>query len=321
MKRLAIILISLLLLFSCRFGKQKVFKLAESQPGDYPSAKADIEFARLVLEKTKSKIKIEIYHSGQLGDEKSVLEKMQYGAIEFSRVSLLPVASYYSKLNVLYMPYLYKNDEKMRKVLDGPVGDQLLKEIERAKFVGLCFYDGGTSNFYNKKREIKSAKDLRGLKFSSQNSPMTTSMIWSLNATPKQIPSNEISASIVAGTIDGAENTLPEYEAQDIYQNAKFYTMDAHYKIPEILLASQVIWNKLTKKEQDAIYLSAKESSLLQKKLLADKIKSIEDKVKSAGCIITNIDDNSDFQKAVQPLYDNLPADQRDLVKIIRSVQ
>jgi tripartite ATP-independent transporter DctP family solute receptor len=322
MKKLALILLAVVvLLCGCKVAKPKVFKLAETHPQGYPTELADEEFAKLVEAKTKGAIKIEVYHSKQLGEEKAVLEQVQFGAIEFTRVSLAPVASFYSKLNVLQMPYLYRDSDHMWKVLNGPIGEGLLKEIESAKLIGLCYFDGGTRNFYNRKKEVKSVTDLKGMKIRVQETPIMVGMIKALGATPYPMPYGEVFSALQTGVVDAAENNWPSYDSASHYQVAKYYSTDEHLKIPEILVASLITWNKLSKKEQEIIRQSAKEAVPVQIKLWTEKEKASEAKVRAAGCIITEIKDKSEFQKAMAPVYDQLPADQRDLVKQIQEVK
>ena len=160
MKKILSITLVLLLIFSLSvsiwsWGKKKqktiTLRLAETHPADYPTTKGDYEFARLVKERTNGRINIEVYPGSQLGDEKTVIEQVQLGAIDITRVSISPLAAFAPKLDALQLPYLYRNADHMWKVLNGSIGNDLLNGLENANFIGLGWYDGGSRNFYTKK--------------------------------------------------------------------------------------------------------------------------------------------------------------------------
>ena len=296
-----------------------VLRLAETHPQDYPTTKGDYEFARLVDEYTDGRIKVEVYHSKQLGEEKAAIEQVQFGAIDFTRVSIAPVSDFYSPLNALQMPYVYSSGSHMWKVLSGPIGEEMLSKIEAAKFVGLCYYDGGARNFYNSKKEIKSVADLAGLKFRVMQSKLMVDMVNALGAVPQPMPYGEVYSALQTGVIDGAENNWPSYLTSSHYEVAKFYTTDGHLRVPEILIASKIVMDKLSAEDQAAIKKAAKDSVEFQKKAWADFAKEAEEKVRAAGCVITDLSDVSGFQDAMKPLYDELTPEEMAVVERIRA--
>ncbi len=302
---------------------QMVLRLGETHVADYPTTRGDLEFSRLVEERTGGRIRIEVYHGKQLGEEKAVIEQVQFGAIDFTRVSISPLAAFAPAFDALQMPYLYRDEDHMWKVLNGPIGEEFLNSLEPADFVGLCWYDSGARNFYNSRREIKSVADLKGLKIRVQESKLMMGLVSALGAVPTPMPFGEVYSALQTGVIDGAENNWPSYFSTSHYEVAKYFTLDGHTRVPEILIASKMTMDKLSKEDQDIIRQAAKDSMPYQIKLWKEYEKVSEEKVTSAGSIITHLSPEavSAFQKAMEPLYGELKPELREVVKKIREVQ
>ena len=191
--------------------KQTVLTLSEVHAEGYPTTLADYEFARLVEERTEGRIKIDVYSGGTLyGEETGSIEALQIGDLAFARVSASPVASYVPALNVIQLPYLYRDGDHMWQVLNGPIGQQMLEEIQASGsgLVGLCYYDAGARNFYTK-TPIYSVADMAGLKIRLQNNAMMVEMVQLLGGNGVTgIGPNEVYSAISQGTIDGAESRM-----------------------------------------------------------------------------------------------------------------
>lgn len=304
-------------------AQQIVLRLAETHVPDYPTTRGDVEFARLVEERTDGHIRIEVYHSSQLGQEKAVIEQVQFGAIDFTRVSISPVAMFAGKLDALQMPYLYRDADHMWKVLDGPIGDEILASLEPAGFAGLAWYDAGSRHFYNSRREIRSVADLRGLKIRSQESDLALEMVSVLGAVPAPMPFGDVYSALQTGLIDGAENNWPSYLSTGHYTVARYLTLDGHTRVPEILIASKITMDRLPPREQALIRQAARDSMPYQIRLWAEFEKVAEQKVRAAGNLIIapTAQQLAGFQAAVRPLYERMPADLKELVRRIQAVQ
>ena len=304
-------------------GEKIVLRYAENQVKDYPTTKAAVKMAEIVKEKTQGRITIEVYDSAQLGDEKSVIEQIQFGGIDMARVSLSPLSEFDKSLNVLQLPYLYRDSAHMWKVLEGPIGQKLLKGIESKGIVGLSWFDAGARNFYNSKKAVNKIEDLAGLKIRVQESAMMMDMVKALGANPTPMAYGEVYSALQTGVIDGAENNWPSYESTSHYEVAKYFVLDEHNRVPEPQIISKKTWDKLSDADKKIIQDAALESAKVERQLWAEREKASEKKVRDAGCTITTLtpEARTAFQKAVQPLYAQYGADYKDLIKQIQDVK
>src|SRR3954447_13761422 len=228
------------------------FRLADNQPPDYPTVLGDKKFAELVEERSDGRIKIEVYPSAQLGDEKSVLEQVQLGAIEFTRINSSPLAEFNDQFTALGLPYVFDSEEHLWNFLNGEMGSKLLDGLEQSKMKGLAYYDSGSRSFYSTK-PLKSVKDLKGQKIRVQQSKINIDFMSALGASATPMPYGEVFSALQTGIIDGAENNLPSLDSSNHYQEAKNFILDHHQRIPEVLLISKVAWDKLSEEDQKII--------------------------------------------------------------------
>lgn len=303
--------------------EQIVMRLAETHPQDYPTTQGNYEFARLVEERTNGRVKIEVYHSSQLGEERAVIEQVQFGAIDFTRVSISPLAAFANQLNALQMPYLYRDADHMWSVLRGEIGDEILASLEPSGFVGLAWYDSGSRSFYNSVREITSVDDMQGLKFRVQESELMVGLVEALGAVATPMPFGEVYSALQTGVIDGAENNWPSYYSTSHYEVAEYYTLDQHTRVPEILVASKMSMDRLSAEDQEIIKQAARDSIDFQIEAWANFVDVAEEAVRANGNTITELspDAYAEFQEAMQPLYDNLSPELQDVVAEIRAVR
>lgn len=297
------------------------FRLSEIHPPDHPTTQADQEFARLVEEKTKGRVVIKVYDSGKFGEEKGVLDQVQFGGIDFARVSVGAVAEISPQLNVLQLPYIYRDDDHMWQVLDSEIGDFFLKSIEDKNLIGLAWYDAGARNFYNSVREVRTMDDLAGLKLRVMESQLMVDMANVLGATVIPMPYGEVYSALQRGVIDGAENNYPSFDTSLHYEVAKYYTVDEHVRIPELLIASQKIQGKLTESELEIIKECAKKSQEFQREKWGLKEKESRKKLERAGVMINYIENRDEFVKAVRPLYDKYASNYLEIIKQIQQME
>ncbi len=300
-----------------------IFRYAENQAEDYPTTLAAQKFADLVFEKTYGRIKIEVYAGAQLGDEKSVIEQLQFGGIDFARVSASPLAEFSPSLNVLQMPYLYRDEAHMWAVLDGQIGQDFLDSLEPSGLIGLSWYSSGSRSFYNSVRPINTLEDLKGLKIRVQESALMMGMVEALGANPVPMAYGEVYGALQTGVIDGAENNWPSYESTSHYEVAQYYVLDQHTRVPEPQIMSAVTAAKLSAEDMAIIQECATESALYQRQLWTEREAQSEEIVRAAGVTVTELsaEELAKFQAACEPLYAEFCSDYMDIIEAIKATE
>ena len=292
------------------------FRLADNQPADYPTVVGDKKFAELVEERTDGRIKIDVFPSAQLGDEKSVLEQVQLGAIEFTRINASPLAEFNKDFSVLSLPYVFESDEHLWSFLDSETGTKLLDGLEQSKMKGLAYYDSGSRSFYSTKK-LKSIEDLKGLKIRVQQSEINIDFMKAIGASATPMPYGEVFSALQTGIIDGAENNLPSFDSSNHYQEAKSIILDHHQRIPEVLLMSDAVWNKLNEEDRKIVKQAALDSVETQKAEWDKWEERSEKKLKDAGVTFTDVKDLKPWQDAVKPMVEKHSKDFQDIMDAI----
>lgn len=302
-------------------GPELILRYAENQPEDYPTTQAALSFADLVAERTAGRVKVAVYSSGELGAEQSVIEQMQYGGIDFARVSLSQLAEYLPALSVLQLPFLYEDAPQMWRVLDGPIGDEFLSGLGAMDLVGLSWFDAGVRSFYTRQK-VETLADLAGLTLRVQESDLMSEMITDLGAKPAQVVYSRVYAALHNEEIDGAENNWPSYEAMGHYEVAPYFLQDEHTRVPELQLASEAAMAKLAKLDEsfpELVKSCARESALTERRLWAERESSAEARMRDWGVEVTALSsaEKARFRAAVEPIYDEFQ-EQSELIQRIR---
>lgn len=323
----AAVLIAVLTACSGREGRGKnqgdvpefVLTYAENQAEDYPTTQGAYKFAELVYDRTGGKIEIQVNAGGILGDEKTVIEQLQFGGVDFARVSLSPLAEFVPKLNVLQMPYLYTGREHMWAVLEGRIGDGFLNSFGGSNLVALSWYDAGARSFYNTRKPIETLEDMKGLNMRVQESELMVDTIEALGATPVPTSYGEVYSGLQTGRIDGAENNWPSYESTRHYEVAKYFTLDEHTRVPELQLVAQPTWDKLSPEYQAIIKECALESAKYERQLWVAREKISENLVRKAGCVVNELspEEKARFQEAAAPMYEKYCSGYMDIIEAI----
>ena len=300
-----------------------ILRYAENQPEDYPTTKAALAFAEMVAQRTDGRVKVVVYSGGELGGELSVIEQMQFGGIDFARVSLSQLAGLLENLSVLQLPYLYEDAKQMWRVLDGSIGDEFLAMLDGMDLVGLSWFDAGVRSFYTREK-VTGLDDLQGLTIRVQESDMMSDMITALGAKPAQVVYSKVYAALHNAEIDGAENNWPSYEVMGHYEVAPFFLKDEHTRVPEVQLASPAVMEKLAALDEsfpEVIRACARESAQKERELWARREADAEQNMRKLGICVTELDEaeKARFRAAVQPMYDEFSAQQELIDRIQKS--
>lgn len=296
-----------------------VLTYADNQPAGYPTTKGAERFAQLVQERTGGRVVIQVHSDAEYGTEQEIWEQLALGGVDFARLSLAIAADDLPKLNVLQLPYLYRDAAHMWRVLDGTLGEDFLQEFTRRELVGLSWYDAGARSFYAK-QPIRSLNDLAGKTVRVQDSQIVLDMMKLLGVQPVTFAYSDVYSAFQTGKIDAAENNWPAYYQMDHYKAAPYYTVDEHSRVPEVQLASGRTWAQLPEEYQTILRQCARESAQYERQLWTEEEARARQSVLAAGCreITLSEEELEAFRTLVQPLYARYCGEELELVEAIQ---
>jgi tripartite ATP-independent transporter DctP family solute receptor len=298
---------------------QTTLRSTDIHPTDYPTVEAVRHMSKLLDDRTKGRLKINVFHSAQLGNEKDTIEQTRFGVIDINRINMAPFNNLIPATNVPSLPFIFRSVAHMRTVMDGPIGDSILKEFEKHDLVGLAFYDSGSRSFYNSKRPINSPADMKGMKIRVQQSDMFVALVSALGANATPMAFGEVYSALQTGVIDGAENNWPSFESTKHFEVAKFYSLSEHSLSPEVLVMSKKSFDKLSAEDQGIVKAAARESVAKMRELWDAREKASEAKVRAGGAVINSVE-KQPFIDAMKPVYERFVTDPA-LKKLVSDIQ
>jgi len=302
-----------------------ILKASDVHPAGYPTVVAVEDIGKKLEKATHGRLSVAMYPSMQLGGEKEAIEQAQVGAIAFARVSVGALGPVVDDLNVFNLPYVFRNTEHMQRVIDGPIGQDLLDKVSNSGkgLVGLAWMDAGARNFYSTKKPIKTMADLKGMKVRVMGNPMFVDMANAMGGNGVAMGYDQVFTALQTGVVDGAENNPPSFVFDNHYQAAKFYTVDEHLIVPEMVVFSKKIWDTLSKDDQALLVKFGKEAQQEERKLWDVYEKQAMDKAKAAGIEIIKVSDadKKAFQDAVKPVWDKYGPKYAETVKRIQETK
>ena len=306
-----------------RAQAKMVFKASDVQPPGYPTVAATENLGKKLEAATNGRLSVQMYPSMQLGGEKETIEQTQIGAIQMLRVSVGSMGPIVDDINVVNMPFLFKSTAHSEKMMDGPIGQELLDKITanaNAGLVALCWMNSGARSLYNTKRPIKSIEDLKGLKIRVIGNPIFVDMMNALGGNGVAMGYDQVFSALQTGVIDGAENNPPSYVFSNHYTAAKYYSLTEHLIIPEVLVFSKKAWSTVSAEDQSLIKKFAREAQMEERELWKKYEQQAMEKAKAAGCEIVEIADKAPFQNAVKPVWDKYGPKYQDMIKRIQDI-
>ncbi|MDL4840366.1 TRAP transporter substrate-binding protein [Aquibacillus rhizosphaerae] len=300
-------------------AESKELKLAHNLSEDHPIHTALTTFAESVEEKTDGTVTMEIFSNGVLGSEKEVLEQVQSGAVDMTKVSAGALESFSNQYSVFSLPYIFTSQEHYRNVMESDVVDGIYQSTSDNGFVGLSYFDSGARSFYTKDTPIETPEDLNGLKIRVMDSPTAIEMVNLLGGTPTPLPYGEIYTALQQGVIDGAESNPTALTTGKHGEVAKAFSYSEHTIIPDILIVSTKTWDSLTDEQKQAFNEAANEARESHTELWDAAIEEAVNEAKEMGVEFNEVD-KAPFIEAVQPLHDEFSED-AEIAEIINQMK
>ena len=304
--------------------QKMVLKASDVHPLGYPTVEAIVRMGAKLEKATGGRLSVQMFPSMQLGGEKEMIEQAQVGALQIARISVGPMGPIVDELNVFNLPFVFRDEAHMRKVIDGPIGRELLEKVTkdpRSRLVVLGWMDAGTRNVYSD-RPVTRPTDLKGMKIRMMGNPIFVDTMNAMGGNGIAMGFNELYQALQTGVVDGAENNEPTLLAQNHYQTAKgkVYSLTGHLIIPEIFVFSKVSWDKLAKADQTLIRKVSREAQAEQRKLWDQMVADAKTKLQASGVKFVKADKQA-FYKATQPVRDKYGSKYAALLKRIQDTK
>jgi tripartite ATP-independent transporter DctP family solute receptor len=302
-------------------GDTIVLKLSHGLEPTHPVHKGMVRMSERLRELSGGTVRIEIYPSGQLGSETENIEQLQHGALDMTKVSAAPMESFSKVFTVFSTPYVFRDKEHYWKVLEGPIGQEMLLKAVSKGLHGVCYYDSGSRNFYTVSKPILTPDDLKGQKIRVQKSETAMAMIELLGGSPTPIPWGELYTSLQQKVVDGAENNVPSFFTNRHFEVCKHFSMTEHTRIPDLLLMSEASWQKLPSQVQDWLKQAAEESVVYQRQLWTEQTEHDIKECEKLG-VKFYYPDLKPFKEKIQPMYQKYEGTEvGEWIKKIEAVQ
>ena len=318
---LALFLSSFVLFNSCGdVSAKRSIKLAHGLDVNHSVHKAMVKMGEDLAEISEGKMQLEIYPSQQLGTERECIELLQIGSLDMTKVSVGVMENFAPKMKVFGLPFLFRDRAHSFQVLDGPIGQDLLDEGTKYWIKGLGYYDAGSRSFYTSEKAIRTPDDLKGLKIRVMNNQMAINMVNSMGGSATPLSYSELYTAIQQGVVDGAENNPPSFVSSNHYEISKYYTLDQHSSVPDVLLIGTKYWEKLSEEEKKWVQDAADTSAQAQKKFWNDSVEESMQIARKAGVEII-IPDKSLFAEKSKSVLEAFEKEYPEMAPIVSQIK
>jgi len=278
---------------------QTVLKMGHTLPASDTHHLAAQRFADTVKQRTNGQIVVEVHAGGALGNDPSILQNLRIGALDLGFTGNPFFTAFIPKLNVLDIPYLFTNFDHVYRVLDGPVGAQLLAELEQHGLKGIGFWEIGFRNITNAKRPILRPDDLKGIKIRTTPNPAHVAAFQALGASPAPLAFPEVYLALQNGTVDGQENPINLIYASKFHEVQKHLSLTQHAYTASVVAMNLAKFNSLTPDQQKTILDAAKEAAAFQRKRNREIEGENLARMKQSGIAVVEAVDPKPFQDAL----------------------
>lgn len=248
-------------------------------------------FAKTLEEKSDGKLKVRVFSNGTLGGDVQVLSSLKGGVVEMMVWNAGNMINEVQDFGILDLPFIYQDPEVMDRLLDGAVGERLMKQLPEHNVIGLAFWEQGFRLLTNNEREVKTLDDISGLKIRVQQNPLLVDMWEALGANATPMPVTELYTALETGAVDGQETTAPFIWGSKYYEVQKYVTVTRHNYNPQIVLIGKPFWDQLNDDEKQLIVEVAKETATEQRAISRKAQSEALDKIRNAGNVVTQISD------------------------------
>ena len=312
--------IGVLFLWGCDNGQDMItLKLGHGLDVNHSVHKAMVRMGEVLKEKSDGTMQVEIYPSQQLGTERECLELLQIGSLDMTKVSSGVMENFAPKMKFFGLPFLFRDKAHSFEILDGPIGKELLNDGEKYWLKGLGYYDAGSRSFYTKETPINNPEGLSGLKIRVMESVTAVDMVRALGGSPTPISWGELYTALQQGVVDGAENNPPSFYLSKHYEVCKYYSLDEHTMLPDVLIIGTHVWNRLSEMQQQWLKESVDESIGYQRKLWAEAEAEALKQVQKGGVTVIR-PDKEPFMQKVAKLYEGYK-DDPEIYELIKEIQ
>ena len=318
-----ILLISILLIgiLSCKneLGPKMLY-LGHTLPQSHPVHKGIVEFQKKLAENSGGTLQVKIFPDAQLGSEREVLELLQIGSVAATKVSAATLSNFVPEYHLLGIPYLFRDKQHQFDVLEGSIGKAILEKGSTFWLRGLCYYDAGSRSFYTSTKAIRTPDDLKGLKIRVMNNQMAINMVNSMGGSATPLAYGELYTAIQQGVVDGAENNPPSFVSSNHYEISKYYTLDQHSSVPDVLVIGTKYWDKLSEEEKIWVQDAADASSQAQKIYWNESVEESMKTAKDAGVEII-IPDKSLFAEKSKSVVEGFVKEFPEMATIVNQIK
>jgi tripartite ATP-independent transporter DctP family solute receptor len=279
------------------------FRVAETQVPDYPTVHGVVQMGKLLDERSGGKLKLKVFANSVLGSERDTIEQLKLGGVDMVRLSAASINNIAPASILVSLPFVFRDEDHMHRVLDGPIGEEILASMASEGLIGLAWYDDGPRSIYARK-PIRSLADMQGVKLRVQQSDMFVAMTKAMGASPTPLPYGEVYTALTTGIIDAAENSVLSYETSRHFEVAKYYSLTRHTLLPSLIVFSKPIWDRLSEADRTLIRQAAKDSVAKQRELAAERQAKSEAELKARGVEFVEIKDRDAFVTVMKPVHD-----------------
>jgi len=279
-------------------GAKYKIKLATQLPEAHPVAAAALVYAKKVNERSKGVIEVTVFNNGTLGQERDLLEGMKLGTIDMANVNAAMIVSISPRWQVFSLPYIFQSEEHFNKVVNGSVGQELFKEIEKVGLKGMAYQWSGFRSLTTKKGPINTPDDLKGLKIRTMPSKTMVDALNAMGAIATPMDQGAVYNALQSGVLDGWENNPATVNAFKMNEVCPFFSYTNHFAAPNVMVMSQKSWDKLPPDMQKIVMEVAVESQKDESDIFHNDEKQIVEKLKAAGMKFNEVDTKPFFERA-----------------------